>query len=103
MSCPFTIILSDGRFNKANVLKYLQEAQEKRYLYIFVILDQGVQNLRSAAKGEDGKMKVMPYLRDFPFAYYCLVSDLQELPNALASILVQWFSMMSQSTEGAQR
>ena len=39
MSCPFTIILSDGRFNKNNVKKYMQEAHEKRYLYIFVILD----------------------------------------------------------------
>lgn len=39
ISCPFTIILSDGRFNKANVRKYMQEAHEKRYLYIFVILD----------------------------------------------------------------
>jgi len=26
MSCPFTIVLSDGRFNKANVMKYIQEA-----------------------------------------------------------------------------
>jgi hypothetical protein len=33
------IILSDGRFNKNNVRKYMQEATEKRYLYIFVILD----------------------------------------------------------------
>lgn len=93
------------------MLKYIQEAQEKRYLYIFVILDapkakkeQGaggtatssILNLRSAVKSEDGKsMKIMPYLKDFPFAYYCIVSDLHELPNALASILVQWFSLMS--------
>jgi hypothetical protein len=39
ISCPFVIILSDGRFNKNNVRKYMQEAQEKKYLYIFVILD----------------------------------------------------------------
>ena len=39
IGCPFTIILSDGRFNKANVEKCMQEATEKRYLYIFVILD----------------------------------------------------------------
>lgn len=93
MSCPFTIIISDGRFNKSNVLNYLQEAQEKRYLYIFVILDTpgktSIQNLRSAVKSQDGKsMKIEPYLKDFPFPYYCIVSDLQELPNALASILV---------------
>jgi 23S rRNA G2069 N7-methylase RlmK/C1962 C5-methylase RlmI len=52
------IILSDGRFNKQNVMKYLAEAQEKRYLYIFVILDppkdgktdKSIMNLRSTVK-----------------------------------------------------
>jgi hypothetical protein len=39
MNLPFVIILSDGRFNKNNVRPYLAEAREKRYLYIFVILD----------------------------------------------------------------
>lgn len=39
MNCPFVIVLSDGRFNKNNVRPYLAEAREKKYLYIFVILD----------------------------------------------------------------
>ena len=39
VSCPFVIVLSDGRFNKENVRKYMREAKEKKYLYIFVILD----------------------------------------------------------------
>jgi len=105
-SCPFVIILSDGRFNKNNVRRYMQEAQEKRYLYIFVILDAvkadqgksssksssrtsdpqgaskeqaGILSLRSAVKGEGGKpgLKLVPYLKDFPFSYYCIVRDLQ--------------------------
>lgn len=38
-SLPFVIVLSDGRFNKNNVRQYLNEARDKRYLYIFVILD----------------------------------------------------------------
>lgn len=110
MSCPFVIVLSDGRFNKANVQRYMQEAVEKRYLYIFVILDApkppkadgkqtdqgGILSLRSATKGEDGKgIKLEPYLKDFPFAYYCIVRDLRQLPEALGTILVQWFSMVS--------
>jgi midasin (ATPase involved in ribosome maturation) len=55
-SCPFVIILSDGRFNKNNIRKYMQDAQDKRFLYIFVILDvvkeqkSGILNLRSATK-----------------------------------------------------
>ena len=39
MNLPFVIVLSDGRFNKSNVRQYLSEAKEKKYLYIFVILD----------------------------------------------------------------
>jgi midasin len=40
MNCPFVIILSDGRLNKDNVRRYISEAKEKKYLYIFVILDK---------------------------------------------------------------
>ena len=40
LSLPFVIVLSDGRFNKNNVRQYIGEAREKKYLYIFVILDQ---------------------------------------------------------------
>ena len=88
-SCPFVIILSDGRFNKNNVRRYMQEATEKKYLYIFVILDAskekkgqqkdskgqaGILSLRSAVKGENkgSSIKLVPYLKDFPFAYYCI-------------------------------
>jgi midasin len=106
VSCPFTIILSDGRFNKQNVAKYMQEAIEKRYLFIFVILDvpkddskknqSGILGLKSAVK-QEGKagIKLVPYLKDFPFSYYCIVRDLHQLPSALGQILVQYFSIMS--------
>ena len=40
VNCPFVIVLSDGRFNKDNARRYIREAKEKRYLYIFVILDK---------------------------------------------------------------
>lgn len=42
-----------------------------------------------------GRVKLVPYLKDFPFEYYCIVEDIKELPSALGSILVQWFSMVS--------
>jgi midasin len=93
LSCPFVIVLSDGRFNKENVRRYMREAREKRYLYIFVILDsqgksdakekkkeQGILSLRSAVKQAGGGVKLDPYLSDFPFDYYCIVQDTQQLP-----------------------
>jgi len=65
LNCPFVIVLSDGRFNKDNVKSYIREAKEKRYLFIFIVLDKlktlengkiesGILNLRSAVKNEHG-------------------------------------------------
>ena len=53
-----------------------------------------ILNMRHAVK-QGNSTKLMPYLRDFPFDYYCIVGDTSELPNALGTILVQWFSMVS--------
>mmetsp|Transcript_29535 Transcript_29535/g.44961 ORF Transcript_29535/g.44961 Transcript_29535/m.44961 type:complete len:286 (+) Transcript_29535:14061-14918(+) len=101
-SCPFVIILSDGRFNKDNVRKHMQEATDKKYLYIFVILDaqkesKGILGLRSAHREPNGRggssMKLVPYLQDFPFAYYLIINNLELLPSALSQILVQWYAM----------
>jgi midasin len=102
VNCPFVIVLSDGRFNKENVRRYIREAKEKRYLFIFIVLDKpkilengkiesGIMSLRSAVKNEQGSIKLVPYLKDFPFDYYCIVQDTHQLPNALGTILVQWY------------
>lgn len=105
-NCPFVIVLSDGRFNKENVRRYIREAKEKRYLFIFIVLDKPKQldsgktestimSLRSAVKNETGSIKLVPYLKDFPFEYYCIVQDIQQLPSSLGTILVQWYQMVS--------
>ena len=53
-------------------------------------------SLKNAEKDPDtGNIKLVPYLKDFPFEYYCIVRDVQQLPYALGNILVQWFSMIS--------
>jgi|LauGreDrversion4_2_1035121.scaffolds.fasta_scaffold156190_2 midasin len=78
-SLPFVIVLSDGRFNKATVRRYLSEARDKRYLYIFVVLDQvkdSILSMKSVEKKESG-IKLVPYLKDFPFEYYCIVRDVK--------------------------
>jgi len=94
------IVLSDGRFNKDNVRRYMREAKEKKYLYIFVVLDkkggkeQSIMQMRSAVKQANGGIKLDSYMKDFPFDYYCVVSDMSQLPQSLGTILVQWFSMV---------
>jgi len=115
-SCPFVIVLSDGKFNKDNARKYLREAKEKRYLYIFVVLDKTCPETEIKAGGNNGSImqmrsvqkvggaiKLVPYLQDFPFDYYCVVKDTTQLPAALGTILVQWFSMVSGGSSSARR
>ena len=45
-------------------------------------------------KDENGNLKVetVRYLETFPFRYYLVVRDVQELPGVLASALRQWFA-----------
>ena len=98
-SLPFVIVLSDGRFNKGNVRPFLNEAREKHFLYIFVVLDSvkeqapvedgaskkkqsdgSILSMKSVEKSEAGGIKLVPYLKDFPFEYYCIVRDVHQLP-----------------------
>lgn len=57
--------------------------------------DGGILSLRSATKLSSGGIKLLPYLKDFPFDYYCIVQETEDLPSAIGTILVQWFSMVS--------
>lgn len=56
--------------------------------------DGSILNMKSVEKQEDEKIKLVPYLKDFPFEYYCIVREVKQLPNALSNILIQWFSLM---------
>ncbi|EEA08139.1 uncharacterized protein CMU_010870 [Cryptosporidium muris RN66] len=60
------IIITDGRFNKQ----------------------------KSKIWTEDGKMKVEPYLENFPFPYYSIIQDTRRIPNVLCDLLKQWFEIL---------
>jgi len=49
--------------------------------------------MRSATKQPNGSIKLTAYMQDFPFDYYVIIRDIEQLPNALGTILVQWFTM----------
>ena len=44
------------------------------------------------------ELKMMKYLDTFPFRYYLIVQNIQELPNVLAGALRQWFAEVVEST-----
>jgi midasin len=57
---------------------------------------QSIVDLQRAefAKDANGEMQLnmVKYLDTFPFRYYLIVRDVQELPGVLAGALRQWFS-----------
>ena len=57
---------------------------------------QSILDLQTAefAKDASGELQVnmVKYLDTFPFRYYLIVRDVQELPGVLAAALRQWFA-----------
>ncbi|CEJ89459.1 Putative Midasin [[Torrubiella] hemipterigena] len=99
------LILSDGLTPSSahdGIRRLLREAMEERIMIVFIIMDdrgkkQGdsVLELKEAKfVSENGESKVVieRYLDTFPFQYYLIVHNLEELPSALAGLLRTWFA-----------
>ena len=90
-------IISDGRMNKDNVKGLTALAKEKGILYVFIIIDKykfednnSIIKSQSVSFDENGNLKVKNYLEDFPFQYYVIVQDIEDLPYVVKGILVKW-------------
>lgn len=74
-------IISDGRFNKKLVKPVLDKAEEKKILYILIIIDkkdekQSITNIKSTSYvKKDGKtsIEIKGYMDDFPFKYFVII------------------------------
>ncbi|PSR94588.1 hypothetical protein BD289DRAFT_404549 [Coniella lustricola] len=100
------LILSDGLTPSSaheRIRRLLREALEERIMIVFIIMDDSstkkgdsVLELKEAkfVKEADGNSKVVieKYLDTFPFQYYLIVHNLEDLPGALAGLLRTWFS-----------
>ncbi|CAB3406562.1 unnamed protein product [Caenorhabditis bovis] len=88
------IIISDGRGTLS------QGADKVRALYsalhgvtvLFVILDSGKKSIEdlSVASFKDGKVVLTSYLSLFPFPFYAIVKNVQQLPSVIAESIRQW-------------
>ena len=95
-------IISDGRFNKNNVKGLTAVAKEKGILYVFIIIDRykfedknSILNTMTVKYDEKGEIQIEKYLFDFPFQYYTVVQDIEDLPEVLKGILVKWIESVS--------
>ncbi|ORY69584.1 uncharacterized protein BCR38DRAFT_480765 [Pseudomassariella vexata] len=102
------LILSDGLTpsnEHEDIRRLLREAMEDRIMVVFIVMDDtankkkdSVLNLRKVQFVKDaignltGDMKMDYYLDSFPFQYYLIVHNLEDLPGALAGLLRTWFA-----------
>lgn len=99
------LILSDGLTPSSaheRIRRLLREAIEERIMVVFIIMDDNSKKLGDSVlelkeakffKDADGNSRVVieKYLDTFPFQYYLIVHDLEDLPGALAGLLRTWF------------
>lgn len=100
------LILSDGLTPSSaheRIRRLLREALEERIMLVFIIMDDSstkkgdsVLELKEAkfVTEADGNSRVVieRYLDTFPFQYYLIVHNLEDLPGALAGLLRTWFA-----------
>lgn len=101
------LLVSDGVCEGHERLRrLLLDAAARRVLLVFVIVDgaagQSITELErvefvpgpAGADGRPGPPRVLrsKYLDTFPFGYYLVVRDVQDLPGVLSQALRQWFA-----------
>ena len=92
-------IISDGRMNKGNVKKMLIGAEEENCLFFMVILDNenyedSIVNYKTTEiVQENGKVEVVikNYMEDFPFDFYVVIRDINNLSEVVVKILIEYF------------
>ncbi|EMC99014.1 hypothetical protein BAUCODRAFT_154694 [Baudoinia panamericana UAMH 10762] len=101
------LIVSDGICeDHPSIRQLVRRAHGERIMVVFIVVDaeaqttqaskQSILDLQTAefTKDEKGEMqlKMVKYLDTFPFRYYLIVRDVQEMPAVLAGALRQWFA-----------
>jgi midasin len=104
------LIISDGICDDhPSIRQLVREAHEERIMIVFIVVDFATQTSSGAASSKQSildmptayfvqdeagntQLKMVKYLDTFPFKYYLIVQNIQELPNVLAGALRQWFA-----------
>lgn len=101
------IVISDGLCeDHETVQRLVRRARENRIMLVFVIID-GINNNESIMDMSQVKyvpdqsgnlqLRIDKYLDTFPFEFYVVVHDINELPEMLSTILRQFFQDLASS------
>ena len=104
------LIISDGICeDHPSIRQLVRQAHEERIMIVFIVVDPAVPTTSSTGATQqsildlqtaefvtdaagDMQLKMTKYLDSFPFRYYLIVRNVQELPGVLAGALRQWFA-----------
>ncbi|EDW47459.1 GM20404 [Drosophila sechellia] len=98
------LILSDGRniFSEGaqNVKNAIKLARLQRIFLVYIIIDNpdnknSILDIQHVAVNADGSVNINSYLDSFPFPYYVIVRDLNQLPLVLSEAMRQWFELVN--------
>ncbi|KAH8321594.1 hypothetical protein KR074_009789 [Drosophila pseudoananassae] len=98
------LILSDGRniFSEGaqKVKNAIKLARLQRIFLVYIIIDNpdnknSILDIQHVAVNADGSVNISSYLDSFPFPYYVIVRDLNQLPLVLSEAMRQWFELVN--------
>uniref|UniRef100_A0A1A9WWJ4 Midasin n=1 Tax=Glossina brevipalpis TaxID=37001 RepID=A0A1A9WWJ4_9MUSC len=98
------LVLSDGRNifseGKTKVKNSIKLARLQRIFLVYIIIDNpenknSILDIQSMEMLPDKKINIKSYLDDFPFPYYVIVRDLNQLPLVLSEAMRQWFELVN--------
>ncbi|XP_061400556.1 midasin [Musca vetustissima] len=98
------LILSDGRNifseGKMKVKNAIKLARLQRIFLVYIIIDNpdnknSILDIQTMEMLPDKRINIKSYLDDFPFPYYVIVRDLNQLPLVLSEAMRQWFEMVN--------
>ena len=96
------IIISDGRglFSEGQeVTQRIRELNDAGVFCVFVILDTGKSSILDheyVTINPNGSVQRESYMHHFPFPFYVVLRDVNNIPTILGESLRQWFQVISQ-------
>ncbi|KAL9915937.1 midasin-like [Glossina fuscipes fuscipes] len=92
------LIFSEG---KTKVKNSIELARLQGVFLLYIIIDNpenknSILDIQTMEMLPDKKINIKSYLDDFPYPYYAIVRDLNQLPLVLSEAMRQWFELVNQ-------
>ena len=97
------LIISDGRglFNEGEVivLRAIRKVQDLGIFIVFVVLDNSdnqdsILDIKVPIFDSNGSITIESYMDKFPFPFYIILRDINNLPKSLGEALRKWFELV---------